>query len=174
MTARTPGSEDGGAGALPAQVLGDATMTARTASWTALAVVAWLFAGCIVIQVFLAGLGVFDSPQRFMTHRDFGYLFGWLSLVALLIAAIGRLPRRLVGLAGLTLVQMALQSVLVLFRQDAPAIAAIHPVNGVLLLVTTLVLGQLAWRGPQPVASVAANEATATSASNTANRAGAS
>ena len=60
------------------------------------------------------------------------------------------MPRRLIGLAGLTLVQMALQSVLILFRDDNPAIAALHPVNGVLLLVTTLVLGRLAWSGPQP------------------------
>jgi uncharacterized protein DUF6220 len=172
MTAGTPGSEDREAGARPPQLLGDATVTARTASWTALAIVAWLFAGCILIQVFLAGLGVFDSPQQFLTHREFGYLFGWLSLVALLIAAIGRLPRRLIGLAGLTLVQMALQSVLILFRADAPALAALHPVNGVLLLVTTLVLGRLAWRGPQTVA-VEANAAPATSATNAANRAGA-
>jgi hypothetical protein len=50
---------------------------------------------------------------------------------------------------------MALQSVLILFREDAPALAALHPVNGVLLLVTTLVLGRLAWRGPQVVAPVA-------------------
>jgi hypothetical protein len=135
-------------------------VTARPASWTALAVVAWLLAGCIVIQVFLAGLGVFDSPVLFLTHRDFGYLFGWLSLVALLIATIGRLPRRLIGLAGLTLVQMALQSVLILFREDAPALAALHPVNGVLLLVTTLVLGRLAWRGPQAAVSGPANPAS--------------
>ncbi|HET7703909.1 MAG TPA: DUF6220 domain-containing protein [Candidatus Limnocylindrales bacterium] len=172
MTAGTPADQDGNAGAPPAQDCSELpTVTARPASWSALAIVAWLFAGCIVIQVFLAGLGVFDSPQRFLAHRDFGYLFGWLSLVALLIAAIGRLPRRLIGLAGLTLVQMALQSVLILFREDAPALAALHPVNGVLLLVTTLVLGRLAWRGPQVVASVTAN---ATRATDAANRAGAS
>lgn len=135
-------------------------MTARPTSWTALAIVAWLFAGCIVVQVFLAGLGVFDSPEAFVTHREFGYTFGWLSLVALLIAAIGRLPRRLIGLAGLTLVQMALQSVLILFRDDAPALAALHPVNGVLLLVTTLVLGRLAWRGPQAAATDPARPAS--------------
>jgi hypothetical protein len=174
MTAGTPGLQDPRAGAPPAQLLGDATVTARTASWTALAVVAWLFAGCIVIQVFLAGLGVFESPQRFLTHRDFGYLFGWLSLIALLIAAIGRLPRRLIGLAGLTLVQMALQSVLILFREDAPAVAALHPVNGVLLLVTTLVLGRLAWRGPQSVDPVAATPVSAMDEANTATRAGVS
>ena len=128
-------------------------MTTRPTAWTVLALAAWLFAGCIVVQVFLAGLGVFDSASAFITHRNFGYLFGWLSLVLLIVAAVGRMPRRLIGLAGLTLVQMALQSVLILFREDNPAIAALHPVNGVLLLVTTLVLGWLAWRGPHTVAS---------------------
>ena len=129
-------------------------MTARPTAWTALAGVAWLFAACIVVQVFLAGLGVFDAPSAFITHRNFGYLFGWLALVVLIVAAVGRMPRRMIGLAALTIVQMALQSILILFRESNPAIAALHPVNGVLLLVTTLVLGWLAWRGPQ-AASVA-------------------
>ena len=128
-------------------------MTIRPTAWTVLALAAWLFSACIVVQVFLAGLGVFDSASAFITHRNFGYLFGWLSLVVLIVAAVGRMPRRLIGLAGLTLVQMALQSVFILFREDNPAIAALHPVNGVLLLVTTLVLGWLAWRGPHPLAS---------------------
>ena len=39
-------------------------MRARPGAYTALAVVAWLFAACILVQVFLAGLGVFDGPQR--------------------------------------------------------------------------------------------------------------
>jgi mercuric ion transport protein len=128
-------------------------MTRRPTAWTVLALAAWLFAGCIIVQVFLAGLGVFDSPSQFITHRTFGYWFGWLALVVLIVAAVGRMPRRMIGLAGLTLLQMALQSVLILFRDDNPAIAALHPVNGVLLLVTTLVLGWLAWSGPHPVAS---------------------
>jgi hypothetical protein len=126
-------------------------MNARPTSWTVVAVLAWLFAGCIVVQVFLAGLGVFDASSAFVTHRTFGYLFGWLSLVLLIVTAVGRMPRRLIGLAGLTLVQMALQSILIMFRDDTPAIAALHPVNGVLLLVTTLILGWQAWRGPQSV-----------------------
>ena len=42
-------------------------MTARPTAWTVLALAAWLFAGCIVVQVFLAGLGVFDSANAFVT-----------------------------------------------------------------------------------------------------------
>ena len=127
-------------------------MRARTGAYTALAVVAWLFAACIVVQVFLAGLGVFDGPQRFETHRDFGYLFGWLTLVMVIIAAAGRLGRVLIGLSLLALVQFFLQSIFILFREDQPAIAALHPVNGVLLLVVAIAIGRRAWAGRQAAA----------------------
>ena len=136
-------------------------MRARTGAYTALAVVAWLFAACIVVQVFLAGLGVFDGPQRFETHRDFGYLFGWLTLVMVIIAAVGRLGRVLIGLSLLALVQFFLQSIFILFREDQPAIAALHPVNGVLLLVVAIAIGRRAWAGRQAAIAAAAEGATA-------------
>lgn len=49
-------------------------------------VVAWVFVACLLVQVFLAGLGVFSNPADFITHREFGYRFGWLSLVAPIVA----------------------------------------------------------------------------------------
>jgi uncharacterized protein DUF6220 len=130
-------------------------MRARSGAYTALAVVAWLFAACIVVQVFLAGMGVFDGPERFETHRDFGYLFGWLTLVMLIIAAVGRLGRVLIGLSALTLLQFFLQSVFILFREDLPAVAALHPVNGMLLLVVSLVIGRRAGAGVDAATSTA-------------------
>ena len=122
-------------------------MPTRATAHTALAIVAWLFAGLLVVQVFLAGLGVFDSPTAFATHRDFGYTIGLLTLVLVIISVVGRLPRRLIGLSALTLVQFFLQSVFIGVRADMPTVAALHPVNGVLLLVVTLWLGREAWVG---------------------------
>ena len=72
-------------------------MRARNGAYTALAVVASIFVACLVVQVFLAGLGVFDSPSAFITHATFGYIIEWLTLVMLLIAAFGRLGRRLMA-----------------------------------------------------------------------------
>ena len=141
---------------------------ARPGAYTALAVVAWLFAACIVVQVFLAGLGVFDGPERFETHRDFGYLFGWLTLVMVIIAAAGRLGRVLIGLSLLALVQFFLQSIFILFREDQPAIAALHPVNGVLLLVVAIAIGRRAWAGRQAAIAAAAEGATALTPSEAA------
>ena len=37
-------------------------------------VLSFLFVGGVVVQVFLAGLGVFDSPSSFQTHANWGYL----------------------------------------------------------------------------------------------------
>jgi hypothetical protein len=130
-------------------------MRARNGAYTALAVVAWLFVGCILVQIFLAGIGVFGT-NGFVTHREFGYMIGWLTLVMVVIAVAGRLGRTLIGLSVLTLVQMALQSVLILFRDDQPAVAALHPVNGVLLLIVTITIGRLAWAGRTAQARAAA------------------
>ena len=120
-------------------------------------VVAWLLVAGLLVQVFLAGMGVFDGPERFETHRNFGYLFGWLTLVMVIIAAVGRLGRRLIGLSVLALVQFFLQSVFILFREHQPAIAALHPVNGVLLLVVAIAIGRLALAGRRAAAAATAS-----------------
>jgi mercuric ion transport protein len=108
---------------------------------TGLAIVAWLFVGCVFLQVFLAGLGVFGR-QGFGAHQLFGYLFGWLTLAMLILAIVGRTGRRLIGLSALALVMFALQSVFVLVRADLPIVAALHPVNGVAIGFVALAIAR--------------------------------
>ena len=105
----------------------------------------WLFVACCVIQVFLAGLGVFDDASAFITHRDFGYLFGWLVLVMLVAAIVGRMGRVYIGGAVLIVVLFTLQSVFVALRTDMPAVAALHPLNGFVILLVGVLLGWRAW-----------------------------
>ena len=106
-------------------------------------IVAWLFVAGVVGQVFLAGLGVFGVPTGdFSTHRGFGYLVGWLTLVVLVLAIAGRLPRRVIGLAVLLLILFALQSVFVAVRDEYPAVAALHPLNGFLILLVGIVIAR--------------------------------
>ena len=138
----------------------------RSIARTAYPVVAGLFVACAIIQVFLAGLGVFDDPNAFITHRNFGYLFGWLTLVLLVVALVGRMPRRFVGLAVLILVLFSLQSVFVALRADMPAIAALHPLNGFLILGVATYTAWTSWkvRG----ASAARKPATAPAATASA------
>jgi mercuric ion transport protein len=126
----------------------------------AFVIVAWLFAACTVVQVYLAGLGVFQSPAAFLTHRDFGYLFGLLTLVLIVLAVLGRMPRTLIGASVFLLVLFALQSVFVVLRTDLPFVAALHPLNGFVILGVAFAV---AWvsrmylrRGPAPAAEVGA------------------
>ena len=83
--------------------------------------------------------------MRSSRHRQFGYLFGWLTLVALALALVGRAPGRITGLSALLLGLFALQSVLVALRPDMPAVAALHPLNGFLLLAVAVVTLRLSW-----------------------------
>lgn len=113
---------------------------------------------CVVVQVFLAGLGVFDDPATFLTHAGFGYLIGFLTLVVLITAALARAGRRQVGLAALTVGLMALQSVFVGFRADMPTVAALHPVNGFLIGLIALVMARAAWIAVRAPVATAAGE----------------
>jgi uncharacterized protein DUF6220 len=109
--------------------------------------VAALWVACCVIQVFLAGLGVFDGPSSFITHRDFGYTFSLLILVLLVLAIVGRMSRAIVGGCVPLAVLFTLQSVFVALRTDMPTLAALHPLNGFLILGVGVFLTRASWAG---------------------------
>jgi hypothetical protein len=113
----------------------------RSFARAAYLVVIWIFVACLVVQLFLAGLGVFAGYENFLTHRDWGYLFGLLVFPLMILAALARLPRRFVLFSVLIFVLFVMQSVLLLFRTDTPSIAALHPLNGVLILLIAVWLG---------------------------------
>jgi len=117
----------------------------RTFGRRALPVVAAGFVVACLFQVFLAGLGVFDDPATFLTHTSFGYMLGLVVLVMLVLAIVAREPRRIVGLAALLLAQFALQSLFVGVRADYPMIAALHPVNGFLILGVGIAVTRMSW-----------------------------
>ena len=123
----------------------------RTFARLALPAVAALFTACTVVQVFLAGLGVFDGPGAFVTHREFGWTFGWLTLVILVLALAARAPRRITGSAVLLLVLFAMQSVFVVLRVEAPAVAALHPLNGFAILALGAWTTRVAWAARRTV-----------------------
>jgi hypothetical protein len=121
--------------------------------------VAWLFAIAAVVQIYLAGLGIFVPPESFELHRNVGYGVGVLGLILLVLAFAARMPLRVIGATALLFVLMILQSVLVFMRTDQPNIAALHPVNGFLIVLLAV---WVAWktlgyiRAPLPVEPVRA------------------
>jgi hypothetical protein len=118
----------------------------RSAARSAFPFVAGLFAVCAIIQVFLAGLGVFDDPATFETHRNFGYTIELLPIVMLVLALVGGMPRRYAGLSALLFGLFILQSVFVQLRESMPAVAALHPLNGFLILALGILLAWQSWQ----------------------------
>lgn len=80
----------------------------------------------VVVQFFLAGLGTFGATS-FDSHQVFGLILALLTLILLVLAVVGKVPRLLIGLAvvllGLNVLQMFLA------RIDVDEIAALHVVN---------------------------------------------
>ena len=125
-------------------------------------VVAWAFVAGVVVQVFLAGLGVFETSERFGTHAGWGYMLGLVPFLLMALAGFGQLGRRQV-LYGVALFGMfILQSVFIAVRSDMPVVAALHPVNGFAILLVSIVMAREAWaardRGAEPSIAPAAAE----------------
>jgi len=108
-------------------------------------VVAWALVAGLAAQVFLAGLGVFDSETAFVTHRDVGYMLSIVPVLLLIVGLVGGLGRRLAILAAAMFGLFMLQSVFVAMRGSSPAIAALHPVNGFLITLLAIVVAREAW-----------------------------
>jgi hypothetical protein len=125
------------------------------------AVAAWVFVAGIVIQVFLAGAAITNlgGSGDFGTHIEFGYtVLGLLSLAVLLTSLVAGLGRRQMGLGLGVLVLYIVQTILPSFRSSTPAIAALHPVNALLLFGFALFVAREALAG---VRRPAAAETTA-------------
>jgi putative tricarboxylic transport membrane protein len=98
----------------------------------AFAAAAWLFFAGVVVQVFLAGVGLFELGG-WDPHVNLGWLLGSAPLVLVLLAVPARFDRRTNGLIiGLTLATF-LQPELAAARTSAPLLAAFHPVNALLV-----------------------------------------
>jgi hypothetical protein len=88
---------------------------------------ALLMAVGIVVQVFLAGLGIFGA-ESFSAHEGFGWMLHTASIVVFLLALLGPRTGRTIGLGFGLLALLTVQVMLVGAREDAPYLAALHPV----------------------------------------------
>lgn len=103
----------------------------------------WVLVGCLVVQLFLVGLDVFEVVGPDSTiHRQFAYLYGWLTPALVLLGVAAGLPRRRLGLVALLLVLFAAQTYLPTLAQRAPVLAAFHAANALAVFWLALHLAQ--------------------------------
>jgi len=117
----------------------------RSIARTLHTVVAVLFVVGLIAQVWLTGRGVFESPTMFDTHRSLGYTLSLFTIALLVLGLLGGMGRRPAILAVVIFVLFILQSIFVVMRDSQPAVAALHPVNGFLILFLAIVLARDSW-----------------------------
>ena len=113
------------------------------------AVAALVFVAAIVVQVVLAGMAIANlgGSGDFSTHIDFGYTWvGLASLAVLVTALIARMPRRDVLITVGMLVLYIVQTLLPAARSSIPFVAALHPLNAMLLFLIATWYARHAWR----------------------------
>lgn len=113
----------------------------------ALAAVAFVVA--IIWQVILAGLAIgnLGGSYDFSGHIEFG--FTWVGLAALAVvitALIARRPRREVGICFGLLGLYIVQTILPGLRTSTPQLAALHPLNAMILFALASWYARRTWQ----------------------------
>ena len=99
-----------------------------------------VFAAGVLVQVFFAGVGAFGADWSY--HLAFVHFLEPLPLLMLPTAFVGRLPW---SLRLLPLVVIFLIGAQYAFAHATVPAAALHPMNGVLILRTSLYPARRAW-----------------------------
>lgn len=103
----------------------------------------------VVVQFFLAGIGAIQTGPRdtaFAPHETVGWIVLLLSIAVTILAAVARLGKRLIGMAGLTIGLVVLQALIALVADalgDAGSTAktigqvifGLHAVNGLVIMM---------------------------------------
>lgn len=100
---------------------------------------AWLFAAGVVAQIFLAGLALFDTAERWDDHSSLGMTLGVLLLPLLVLVPLGRVGRPVIGMTGVLVVLFMVQVTLPTI--DTGWVAALHPLVAFALLGISSQLG---------------------------------
>jgi ABC-type polysaccharide/polyol phosphate export permease len=100
-----------------------------------------LFLAGLLLQFYLASTPLFGAGS-FQAHRMLGAALTALVILFPLLALVGRLGRQLIGLSTLLLVLALVQMLLPSLRGAAPWIAALHPLNGLVLMGISARIGR--------------------------------
>jgi len=100
--------------------------------------VAGIFALGVLLQAFLAGAALpqLGGNGDFASHREVGYtLMGIVALVLVIVAGLSRADRAQIWGSIAVFVLYIVQTILPPLRSSSPILAALHPVNAIILFV---------------------------------------
>ena len=131
---------------------------ARRIAWQIYRVLIALIAIACVVQIFLAGRGVFgihgsaslDDQSSLNAHRDLGEIIGIGAIIVLILALIMWDKRLILWTFVLALLAEFVQHATALPKH--PWVAGLHPVSGVAILGISASLAHSAWAGKRAAA----------------------
>jgi hypothetical protein len=100
----------------------------------------WLFLAAIVAQVFFAGLMLFGQEGGGELHENTGYILGTAGALFLIMPALARAGATTIVVGVVLGLITFFQPNLALAREISPIIAALHPVNALLIFTLSMVL----------------------------------
>lgn len=101
-----------------------------------------LFAICILVQVFLAGLALFWDSARWAGHSGFAIVLFVVSILILVISFIARLPRSLRIRSAVLFGMIILMAVSAKLPSGIGYLSALHPVLALIMFFGTVSLAQ--------------------------------
>ena len=104
-------------------------------------ILVWVYLAAIMVQVFLAGVGMFGPEKSFADHRNLGWILHLGPVLLLVVGAVARVGRRTMWWTVALFLSVAVQPFLPGLRDDIPWAAALHPVNAMLIFWLTLSVG---------------------------------
>lgn len=122
----------------------------------AFAALAALLLLVVVAEFYFAASGAAGPDgAAYRPHHLLGYVIFLLPLVMAGVGALGRLPRRLIGLAalvaGLTAVQVVIAKLARAVGDTAgPLIFGLHAVNGLVMVAVVAMIARQAWMLTRP------------------------
>lgn len=117
-----------------------------------------LYLAGILVQVFLAGTGLFGAAKDFEPHIGLGWILHLVPVLLLIAAAVGRVGRQLLWWTTALLLVQFIQPILPSLRADLPWAAALHPVLALIVFWLALTIGLKAWQLVQESAPAPAQQ----------------
>jgi hypothetical protein len=107
----------------------------------------------VLVQVYLAGAGIFAGPGWLDAHGAFASVLALAAIALLVLSFVARLEGRVKGLSALLVLLIILQWFLIhgAGGLNLPLLKAAHPVNALLIFLLPIYL----WMRTQPPAAQA-------------------
>ncbi|MFC5530768.1 DUF6220 domain-containing protein [Cohnella yongneupensis] len=102
-----------------------------------------LFAVCVVVQFYLAGMALFADEGGWSPHANFAKMFEYLPLLMFILSFIGKIGGRLRWLSLGMFVLFIFQHLTVRVFNDTWVVASLHPVSGLLIAWASI---HVAWK----------------------------